>query len=151
MWLRYRTRYGVTGGDPTAEALLGHIVEGYARVALEAIEAIARDRGDPLVLNVPAEGALEGVEAEDVVEVPCLVGWEGPRPIAVGAPPAPVRGLLLRVKEYERLTVEAGLTGSRKKAVEALAAHPLVDSPARAEALFADFSRAQGPHLAYLR
>ena len=46
----------------------------------------------------------------------------------VGSVPNTVRDLLLRMKEYERLTVMAATTRSTEDAVRALAANPLVDS-----------------------
>ena len=54
--------------------------------------------------------------------------------------PERVRGLLTRVKEYERRTVAAALTPSIPAARDALAANPLVPSRDAAERLVADLS-----------
>jgi 6-phospho-beta-glucosidase len=70
---------------------------------------------------------------DDIVEVPCMVDHSGPRPLAVGTLPDPVRGLLLTMKHFERLTVEAAVTRRWDTAVFALTMNPIVASwdPAR--------------------
>ncbi|MEW6752033.1 MAG: hypothetical protein AB1505_13800 [Candidatus Latescibacterota bacterium] len=50
----------------------------------------------------------------------------GPHPIRMGALPLPMRGLVQAVKAYESRTVQAAVEGSRRVAVQALMAHPLV-------------------------
>jgi 6-phospho-beta-glucosidase len=47
-----------------------------------------------------------------------------------------VRGLVQAVKNYEELTIEAAVTGSRKTALASLMAHPLVRSYAIARPFF---------------
>jgi 6-phospho-beta-glucosidase len=46
----------------------------------------------------------------------------------MGDAPLAARGLIETVKEVERTTIEAALTGSRTLALRALALHPLVPS-----------------------
>jgi 6-phospho-beta-glucosidase len=60
------------------------------------------------------------------MELPCIVDQMGPHPIRMGALPLPVRGLIQAVKAYESLTVQAAVEGSRRVAMQALMAHPLV-------------------------
>lgn len=45
------------------------------------------------------------------VEVNCIITKEGPKPIAVGDLPVPVRGLVQQIKSFERTTIEAAVTG----------------------------------------
>lgn len=99
---------------------------GYHRIAVDAIRALSSEASERMVLNVPNRGAVEELGAEDVVELPCLVDRSGPRPVAVGALPETVRGLVLSVKEYERLTVEAAVRQDRSLAALALLANPMV-------------------------
>ncbi|WP_298327965.1 6-phospho-beta-glucosidase [Haloactinopolyspora sp.] len=101
---------------------------GYDQVALALMRAIAADERATLVLNVRNRSALAGLDADAVVEVPCLVGSNGAHPIAAGALGAAEMSLVSSVKAAERATIEAALTGSRSAAVKALAIHPLVDS-----------------------
>jgi 6-phospho-beta-glucosidase len=51
-----------------------------------------------------------------------------------------------RVKEYERLTIQTALNRSSKLAVQALAAHPLVPSPAIAKEILADYVQQHGQY-----
>ena len=46
----------------------------------------------------------------------------------MGEIPLPIRGLIQAVKAYESLTVQAAVEGSRRIALQALMAHPLVPS-----------------------
>jgi len=75
------------------------------------------------VLN---QGAIDDLPADAAVEVPCLVDRMGPHPLRMGAIPLPIRGLIQAVKAYESLTVQAAVEGSKRVALQALMAHPLV-------------------------
>ncbi|GAA1896308.1 6-phospho-beta-glucosidase [Streptantibioticus ferralitis] len=103
---------------------------GYDRVALALMRAIARGERTQLILNVRNGTALPLLDPDAVIEVPCAVGPDGPRPLRVAAPDAHQAGLMLSVKAAERATIEAAATGSRTAALRALALHPLVDSAA---------------------
>ena len=121
--------------------------EGYAGVALGIIEAL--ETGAPLytALNVPNAGAIDGMRADDVVEVSCVIDRDGVRTLPIGAIPEPQLQLMRQVKLYERLTVEAIATHSRATAVAALMAHPLVLSYSRAKPLVDEYLAA---HAAYV-
>ncbi|WP_026876592.1 6-phospho-beta-glucosidase [Jiangella gansuensis] len=101
---------------------------GYDRVALALMRAIAADERTTLVLNVRNRSALPGLDADAVVEVPCLVGRNGAHPLAAGALDPAASALVATVKATERATIAAARSGSRSAAVAALASHPLVDS-----------------------
>jgi 6-phospho-beta-glucosidase len=102
--------------------------EGYAGVALGCIEAIATNRPQFTGLNVPNNGAIDGMADDDVVEVSCWVDSSGMKPIHIGAIPESQYLLMRDVKRYERLASRAILTRSRKLAADALMAHPLIGS-----------------------
>ncbi|MFD7922668.1 6-phospho-beta-glucosidase [Streptomyces sp. NPDC059740] len=106
---------------------------GYDRVALALMRAIARNERTTLILNVPNRTAVPALDAEAVVEVPCLVDAGGARPLSTGAVAPDQLGLMLALKAVERSTIEAAADGSRSAAVRALALHPLVDSVRVAE------------------
>ena len=113
--------------------------EGYAGVALGIVEAM--ETGVPLytALNVPNQGAIGGMQPDDVVEVSCVIDRDGVRPLPIGEIPAPQAELIHSVKLYERLTVQAVAHRSRTTAVAALMAHPLVLSYSRATALVDEY------------
>jgi 6-phospho-beta-glucosidase len=106
---------------------------GYDRVALALMRALAGDQQATLVLNVRNRSALLGLDAEAVVEVPCLVGRNGAHPLAVGALDPHASALVAVVKQAERAAVDAAVSGSRAGAVKALVTHPLVGSVRTAE------------------
>ncbi|WP_181765125.1 6-phospho-beta-glucosidase [Streptomyces albidus (ex Kaewkla and Franco 2022)] len=106
---------------------------GYDRVALALMRAIARNERTTLILNVANRTAVPGLDAEAVVEVPCLVDAGGARPVSAGAVASDQLGLILSLKAVERSAIEAAADGSRAAALRALALHPLVDSVRVAE------------------
>lgn len=108
---------------------------GYDRIAFDVMHAIVHDTGAVIPLNVPNHGNIPELADDDIVEVPCAVGRGGPRPRAVGHLPPQVRELIVRVRRYERRTIDAALDGGREARVDALALNPLVPSRALAAAL----------------
>ncbi|MEO8463650.1 MAG: 6-phospho-beta-glucosidase [Chloroflexota bacterium] len=111
--------------EETARAR-SRIDEGYAGVALTAIEALATGRPTRTALNVPNAGAIDGMGETDVVEVSCSITAAGIEPAKIDPLPGPELALMIAVKTYERLSVQAIASKSRRLAVEALMSHPLV-------------------------
>lgn len=110
----------------------------YSEAAVSLISAIHNDKGEIHTVNTANSGAIAGLEADDVVEVNCRVGRDGPAPLPVGELPASALALVEQVKRYERLAIEAAMKGDRSIALAALMANPLVPSPAVAERLLDD-------------
>lgn len=100
--------------------------EGYAGVALDLIEGLAGADSKSMILNIPNDGAITGMEEQDVVEIPALVSKGFVKALPAGRIPDHCLGLMKQVKAYERLTIEAAVEGSYNKALLALAIHPLV-------------------------
>jgi 6-phospho-beta-glucosidase len=123
----------VENGDGDAPAA-GDEGEGYGGVALDILAA-ASGKASELVANVPNEGAIPGMRADDVVEVACHCDEHGIRPLSLDTVPEDELLLMQAVKRYERLTVEAVGARSRDRAVEALMVHPLIGSYAVARGL----------------
>ncbi|SKB46350.1 6-phospho-beta-glucosidase [Arthrobacter sp. 49Tsu3.1M3] len=136
---------------------------GYERVALAAMRALSGGGGADLILNTrnavtaaAAAGAepggagsgaqvvpaVPGLPADAVVEVPCRVTPDGAVPVPQDRPGPAQLDLLLRVKDVERLVVEAATTGRREAALAAFARHPLVDSEVLAGKLLAGYEAA---------
>lgn len=113
--------------------------EGYAGVALGIIAALAG--GSPIRsgLNTPNNGAIADLRDTDVVEVTCMIDGDGVHPQAFGAMPQMQGSLVQAVKTYERMTVDAIGQRSRALAVDALVAHPLVQSYSRARPLVSHY------------
>jgi len=114
---------------------------GYERVALELMAAIARDEHSTHILNVRNRGAVSGLDADAVVEVPCVVDGNGAHPVGVGAVDDHQLALMLAVKAVERETIAAARERSRDRALLAFALHPLVDSVEVARRLLDGYAR----------
>lgn len=99
---------------------------GDDRIALAVVRAIHENANAIITLNVLNRGVLRDLADDDVVEVPCVVNANGARPLHVEAVPDSARELLVPVKEYERLTVEAAVLQSSDSAERALAVNPLI-------------------------
>lgn len=115
---------------------------GYEGVALAIMAAISRGEPATLILNVPSGGAVGCVPDDAVVEVPCTVDRNWPRPLPVSAPTGHMAGLMQQVKEVERLTIAAALEPSPSLALKAFALHPLVDSVTTARRLLNGYREA---------
>lgn len=132
---------------------------GYERVALAAMRALSGGGAADLILNTrntvntagsavpegaagPAVPAVPGLPADAVVEVPCRVTPDGAAPVPQDRPGPAQLELMRRVKDVERLVVEAATTGRRESALAAFARHPLVDSDVLVGKLLAGYEAA---------
>jgi 6-phospho-beta-glucosidase len=111
---------------------------GYHRIALAVMNALRGVENQRLILNVRNQGAIDGIDANDVVEVPCQIGANAIEPERCGALPAAVRGLVLAVKEYERAAIEAAITGSALAARKAMLLYPPIGEWEPSEGLLRD-------------
>jgi 6-phospho-beta-glucosidase len=101
---------------------------GYAGVALRFIDAVNTGKNIEMVLSVPNNGAIEGLEDEDVVEISCKIDKNGAYPVKIGKVPDFQMNLIKTVKFYEKMAAKAIIEKNRDAAVIALTAHPLVNS-----------------------
>jgi 6-phospho-beta-glucosidase len=107
----------------------------YSEAAIGLAASLATGDGAVHVVDVRNEGTLEGLAADDVVEVPARVGRDGPVPLEQ-TPLAPeLLGLVQHVAAYERLTAEAAVSGDLAVAKKALLTHPLIGQNALADVL----------------
>ena len=108
---------------------------GYDRIAVRVVQALHLHSNAMIPLNVRNRGAVRDLDADDVVEVPCVVNANGAQPLAVGDVPESVLDLVMRVKDFEWLTIHAASTQDDADAVLALTRNPLVDDGALAATL----------------
>ena len=101
---------------------------GYAGVALDFIRISQSGETGSMILCVPNNGAISGLEDGDVVEITCDIKDGEAYPHYFGEVDEQNLELIRRVKIYERLASAAIREKSRTKAVEALTLHPLVAS-----------------------
>ena len=97
-------------------------------------------------LNVVNAGAINALPEGVFVEVPAIVDGGGVRPLSVDLP-APLAAFCRRDIDQMELTVEAGATGSRRLALQAMLLDPVVDSAAAAERVLDEMLEAQAEYL----
>jgi 6-phospho-beta-glucosidase len=108
----------------------------YSEAALGLISSLTTGDGAVHEVDVRNEGTLEGLSADDVVEVPAHVGREGPEPLPQPPLAPELLGLVQHVAAYERLTVRAARSRDPVDARKALLAHPLIGQYDKVEILF---------------
>ena len=114
---------------------------GYAGVALRFIQIAESGGRGSMILCVPNNGAIPGLQDTDIVESTCDIIGQSVIPHPVSDPSPAALELIRRVKVYERLASEAIRTHSRKVAIDCLMAHPLVNSFSLASALVDEYIR----------
>jgi len=116
--------------------------------AIPIIEGIITDsKHYELSVNLPNEGIIENLSQDLVVECPATVDKNGVHGVKLGEIPSGLAGLISNQATVQGLTVEAALTGSKQKALEALLADPAVDSLSSAEKMLNEILQLQGEHL----
>ena len=90
--------------------------------------ALAFNTKERMLLIVPNQGAISNFSADAMVEIPCLVGNNGPEPLAVGESPTFQKGLMEQQVAVEKLTVDAWQEHSYLKLWQALTMSKTVPS-----------------------
>ena len=119
----------------------------YSEAAAQLIASLHAGTGDVQVVNVRNDGALPGIAADAVVEVPARIDRDGAHPVALRPLAPELAGLVAHAKAYERLAVEAALAGDRDVALRALLANPLVGQFRLASELLDAFLEANAAYL----
>lgn len=119
----------------------------YSDAACSLIHSIHNDTGDIQPVNVRNNGTIAGIPPESAVEVNCVITREGPRPLTVGELPVAVHGLVQQIKSFERVTVEAAVTGDYHQALLAMTINPLVPSDTLAKKILDEMLEAHRDHL----
>jgi 6-phospho-beta-glucosidase len=119
----------------------------YSEAAAQLVASLASGTGDAQVVNVRNGGAIPNLDDDDVVEVAARIDAEGAHPIRVAPLDPDMLGLVQHAKAYERLTIEAAVTGDRSLALRALLANPLGPDAASATGLLDAILDASREHL----
>ena len=106
----------------------------YSEAAIQLIVALESANGDVQVLDVRNGDTIAGLSDDDVVEVPVRIG-DALSPLEQRPLAPELLGLVQHVAAYERLAVEAALSGERELVHKALLTHPLVGQLQQADEL----------------
>jgi 6-phospho-beta-glucosidase len=104
----------------------------YSEAATALVASLAAGTGDLQVVDVRNDGAVPGLAADDVVELPARIGAGGAVPVPQPPLAPELLGLAQHVAAYERLTAETALTRNLVTARKALLTHPLIGQYATA-------------------
>jgi 6-phospho-beta-glucosidase len=100
----------------------------YSEAAVNLMRSLYNGTNDIQTLNVANQGIIDFLPDDASIEVNCVVTKTGPLPLPLTKVPPMAVGLIHAVKTYERLAIDAAVTGDRGLAIQALAHHPLVPS-----------------------
>lgn len=114
----------------------------HAEYIVDLATALAGNTKEIFLIITENKGTIENIDRDMMVEVPCMVGSNGIEPLTVGAIPGFYKGLMEQQYAYEKLTVDACLEGSRKKAMQALVLNRTVVDTDVAIALLDDLMEA---------
>ena len=125
----------------TAEGSKLH-VDDHASYIVDLARAIAYNTKERMLLIVENDGALSNFDPTAMVEIPCLVGNNGPEKILQGQIPQFQKGLMEQQVSVEKLTVEAWIEGSYEKLWQAITLSRTVPSASVAKAILDDLIEA---------
>jgi 6-phospho-beta-glucosidase len=119
----------------------------YSDAAVRLITSIYTDKRDIQPVNTKNRGAIQGIPYDSAVEVSCVITKDGPKPITMGELPVAVNGLVQQIKSFERLTIEAAVTGDYATALTAMTINPLVPSDKVAKVILDEMLEAHKEYL----
>ena len=125
----------------TAEGCELHVDE-HASYIVDLARAIAYNTKERMLLIVENNGAIENFDKTGMVEIPCIVGNNGPEPLVVGSIPQFQKGLMEQQVSVEKLTVEAWAEGSYQKLWQAITLSKTVPSAKVAKQILDDLIEA---------
>lgn len=119
-----------------ADGTLGNkfddISDAHAEMMIEVAISIAYNKNDRHILIIENIGAIANIQDDAMVEVACVLGANGPRPMRVGNIPQFYLGLLVNQVSSEKLLVDAYYENSYQKALEAFTLNRLINDGKKA-------------------
>jgi len=121
----------------------------YSEAAVSLVDAIENDKNSIHVVNTKHCGTIPFLDKNDIAEVKCIVGKDGPKPLPLLNENISehIIGMIRVIKAYEKLTVTAGLTGDYETAFRALITHPLIGDYPKSKAVLDEMLEAHKQYL----
>lgn len=117
-------------------------IDNHASFIVDLARAIAYNTHERMLCIVENKGAIFNFDPTAMVEVPCLVGNNGPEPLCQGEIPTFEKGMMEEQLAVERLVVEAWVEGSYLKLWQALTLSKMVPSAKVAKQILDDLIEA---------
>jgi 6-phospho-beta-glucosidase len=110
----------------------------YSEAAVSLVDAIENDLNSTHIVGTCHKGTIDFLPENETAEIKCTVGKNGPKPLPLLNPniSTHIIGLMQAVKAYEKLTVQAGLTGCYDAGLAALLTHPLIMDSVKAKGVY---------------
>lgn len=117
-------------------------IDSHASFIVDLARAIAFNTGERMLLIVENNGAIANFDDDAMVEVPCIVGSDGPEPLTQGHIPQFNRALMMQQVTVEKMVVEAWIEKSYQKMWQALTLSKIVPNARVAKELLDDLIEA---------
>lgn len=117
---------------------MGLEIDEHASYIVDLARAITLNTHERMLLIVENNGAIENFDTTAMVEVPCIVGVNGPEPLTMGKIPQFQKGLMEQQVSVEKLVVEAWIEGSYQKLWQAMTLSRIVPNAKVAKQLLDD-------------
>ena len=119
----------------------------YSDAACNLIASMYNNTGDIQYVNVPNNGTFRNLDDNSVIEAACTITKAGPKPIALGEIKPALNGNIQNIKAFERLCVDAAVSGSRDLAIAAMNISPLCGSDEKSNLVFDELVEAHKEYL----
>lgn len=119
----------------------------YSDAACRLISSIYNDKHDIQPVDTVNRGAISGIASDSIVEVSSVITKSGPKPLTMGELPVQVNGLVQQIKSFERVTIDAAVSGDYSTALLALTINPLIASDTAAKLLLDEMLEANKDYL----
>ena len=116
-------------------------IDNHASFIVDLARAIAYNTHERMLCIVENKGAISNFDPHAMVEVPCLVGNDGPEPLCQGEIPTFQLGMMNQQVAVEKLVVEAYCEHSYQKLWQALTLSKTVPSAKVAKEILDDLKK----------
>ncbi len=116
--------------------------DAHATYIVDLARAIAFNTNERMLLIVPNNGSIQNFDADAMVEIPCLLGSNGPTPLQIGNIPMFQKGLMSQQVAVEKLVVDAWINKSYETLYQAITLSRTVPSASVAKQILDDLIEA---------
>lgn len=117
-------------------------IDNHAEFIVDLARAIAYNTHERMLCIVENKGAISNFDPQAMVEVPCIVGCNGPEPLCQGEIPLFEKGMMEQQAGVEKLLVQGWIEGSYQKVWQAFTLSKTIPSARVAKLILDDFIEA---------